>query len=36
MQNRSEVDVYSSFELYTANDVELAAHELEFTPLFED
>jgi hypothetical protein len=36
MQNSSEVDVYSSFELYTANDVELAAQELEFTPLFED
>ncbi len=36
MQNRPEVDVYPSFELYTARDVELAAQELEFTPLFED
>jgi hypothetical protein len=36
MRNRPEVDVYPSFELYTATDVELAAHELEFTPLFED
>ena len=36
MQNSPEVDVYPSFELYTANDVELAAQELEFTPLFED
>lgn len=30
------VDVYSSHELYTRRDVELAAHELEFTPLFRD
>ncbi len=36
MQNRPEVDVYPSFELYTECDVELAAQELEFTPLFED
>ena len=36
MHNRPEVDVYSSFELYTAHDVELAAQELEFTPLFQD
>ncbi len=36
MQNRPEVDVYPSFELYTGHDVELAAQELEFTPLFED
>ena len=36
MQNRPEVDVYSSVELYTARDVELARQELEFTPLFRD
>jgi len=36
MQNRPEVDVYPSFELYTERDVELAAQELEFTPLFTD
>jgi hypothetical protein len=36
MQNRPEVDVYPSFELYTERDVELAAQELEFTPLFKD
>lgn len=36
MQNRPEVDVYPSFELYTEHDVELAAQELEFTPRFED
>ncbi len=36
MQNRPEVDVYPSFELYTERDVEMAAHELEFTPLFQD
>jgi hypothetical protein len=36
MQNRPEVDVYPSFELYTERDVELAAQELQFTPLFED
>jgi hypothetical protein len=36
MQSRPEVDVYPSFELYTDTDVELAAQELEFTPLFED
>lgn len=36
MQNRPEVDVYPSFELYTKRDVELAAEELEFTPLFKD
>ena len=36
MQNRPEVDVYPSFELYTERDVELAAQELEFTPLFAD
>jgi hypothetical protein len=36
MHGRPEVDVYPSFELYTAQDVELAAQELEFTPLFKD
>lgn len=36
MQNRPEVDVYPSFELYTERDVELAAQALEFTPLFKD
>jgi hypothetical protein len=34
MQNRPEVDVYPSFDLYTSGDVELAAQELDFTPLF--
>ena len=34
MQDRPEVDVYPSFDLYTKQDVELAAQELEFTPLF--
>ncbi|MEZ5376732.1 MAG: hypothetical protein R2733_09505 [Acidimicrobiales bacterium] len=36
MSHGTEVDVYSSFELYRASDVELAAHELDFTPLFQD
>jgi plasmid stability protein len=36
MQNRFEIDVYPSFELFTERDVELAAQELEFTPLFRD
>lgn len=36
MRNRPEVDVYPSFELYSEHDVEMAAHELEFTPLFQD
>ena len=36
MRNRPEVDVYPSFDLYTGRDVELAAQELEFTPLFEE
>lgn len=36
MRQRPEVDVYSSFDPYTSEDVELAAHELEFTPLFRD
>lgn len=34
MSTRTEVDVYPSFELYDNADVEMAAHELEFTPLF--
>jgi hypothetical protein len=34
MTDRPEVDVYPSFELYGESDVELAAQELEFTPLF--
>jgi len=33
---RTSVDVYPSHDLYTADDVELAAQELEFTPLFKD
>lgn len=36
MQNRPEVDVYPSYELYTERDVEMAAQELEFSPLFQD
>lgn len=36
MRDRPEVDVYPSFELYTAQDVELASLELEFTPLFRE
>jgi hypothetical protein len=36
MQNRPEVDVYPSHELYIEQDVEMAAQELEFTPLFRD
>lgn len=36
MQDRPEVDVYPSFELYSEGDVELAALELDFTPLFGD
>ncbi len=36
MTDRAEVDVYPSLELYTQRDVELAAQELDFTPLFED
>ncbi|MDA8268669.1 MAG: hypothetical protein M0Z63_01145 [Actinomycetota bacterium] len=36
MENRPEVDVYPSFELHTAADIELASLELAFTPLFED
>ncbi len=36
MAGRTAVDVYPSFEFYTERDVELAAQELEFTPLFKD
>ena len=36
MTTRTEVDVYPSYELYTERDVEMAAQELEFTPLFRD
>jgi len=36
MENQTEVDVYSTLEMYTEKDVELAAQELEFTPLFRD
>ena len=36
MQDSPEIDVYPSTDLYTAQDVELAALELDFTPLFED
>jgi hypothetical protein len=36
MHNGTEVDVYPSFEFYMASDVELAAQELDFTPLFRD
>jgi hypothetical protein len=36
MARRAEVDVYPSFELYTARDVELAPQELEFSPLFQE
>ncbi|CAN5752663.1 hypothetical protein BH23ACT5_BH23ACT5_21990 [soil metagenome] len=36
MTTRTEVDVYPSYELYTGRDVELAAQELEFTPLYRD
>ena len=30
------VDVYPSYDLHTGRDVDLAAEELQFTPLFED
>ena len=30
------IDVYSSFDLHTPSDVDLAAEELQFTPLFRD
>lgn len=36
MQQRAAVDVYPSFTYYAEADVQLAAHELEFTPLFQD
>lgn len=36
MHDRPEVDVYSSFDLYSAKDVELGPQELEFSPLFRD
>lgn len=31
-----EIDVYSSETLYLTSDVEMGAHELQFTPLFQD
>lgn len=31
-----DVDVYSSEDLFTSRDVEFAASELQFTPLFQD
>lgn len=34
--NDLEIDVYSSETLHEASDVELAADELQFTPLFRD
>lgn len=34
--NDLEIDVYSSETLYLASDVEMAAHELQFSPLFQD
>lgn len=34
MADSSAIDVYPSYELYEERDVELAAHELDFTPLF--
>jgi len=36
MEDRPEVDVYPGFDFFTSTDVELAAQELEFTPLFRD
>ena len=30
------IDVYASYDLHTASDVDLAAEELQFTPLFRD
>jgi hypothetical protein len=36
MREGPEIDVYPSFAFYSADDVELAAMELEFTPLFVD
>jgi len=34
MRDRPEVDVYPSFDLFEHRDVELAAQELQFSPLF--
>ncbi len=34
MAKRAVVDVYSSHDLYVPSDVEMAAQELEFSPLF--
>jgi len=31
-----EIDVYPSYDFFTAEDMDLAAEELQFTPLFED
>jgi hypothetical protein len=31
-----EIDVYPSYDFHTSRDVDLAAEELQFTPLFED
>ncbi len=36
MSERTTMDVYPSFELFTARDVDLGPMELEFTPLFQD
>jgi len=36
IHNDLEIDVYSSETLYHASDVEMGAHELQFTPLFQD
>ncbi|HUY31094.1 MAG TPA: hypothetical protein VMV02_08905 [Acidimicrobiales bacterium] len=36
LDGRPEVDVYPSFDLYSADDVELAELELRFTALFEE
>ena len=36
MEDRPEVDVYPGFDFFDRQDVELAAQELEFSPLFRD
>lgn len=36
MENRREIDVYPSFELYDEHDIEMGHQELEFSPLFTD
>ena len=36
MEINPTVDVYPSHELYIHRDVEMAPHELEFSPLFRD